>query len=325
MGERYDDERYGRMQHRAGEGGRRWEARDETRAHHDPDEWRELGSRGNDFDASDDPMRGRSSGDRRYEWESSGVRDWAERSGHPRDPRGSSGEREAYLERSYRTGTPSFRGSGGRTRDFAPGGSYEPRSYEPKNRGFTQGWRQDATFYGRTDRPWDRDRADREQDRGRFDMRDDSWREAPHREGWAGRFDSLGQNLKEGIRKAFRGLKGYKRSDERVREDVCDRMNLLSERFGMDLSEVEVRVHDGEVTLTGIIADRQHKHLLENEADSVSGVRDVQNQIRVRFEGSEPSSFTSLSGTSTSVGGGTMGSENGNRQARSNPGNPQTK
>jgi osmotically-inducible protein OsmY len=77
---------------------------------------------------------------------------------------------------------------------------------------------------------------------------------------------------------AGRGPKGYKRSDERIEEDVCER---LTENAELDASEIGVQVHNCEVTLSGTVEDRYFKKLAENIAESVSGVKDVHNQIRV--------------------------------------------
>jgi osmotically-inducible protein OsmY len=82
-------------------------------------------------------------------------------------------------------------------------------------------------------------------------------------------------------RQTGRGPKGYKRSDERVREDVCDR---LGHDWELDASEVEVTVSNGEVTLTGTIGNRDQKFRVEHLADSVSGVVEVHNQLRVKRE-----------------------------------------
>jgi hypothetical protein len=75
-----------------------------------------------------------------------------------------------------------------------------------------------------------------------------------------------------------RGPKGYKRSDERIHEDVCER--LTEDRF-IDASNIEVSVKDGEVTLSGTVASRGLKHRAEDLADLASGVRHVQNNLRV--------------------------------------------
>lgn len=77
---------------------------------------------------------------------------------------------------------------------------------------------------------------------------------------------------------AGRGPKGYKRSDERIEEDVCER---LTQHPDLDASEISVQVQDCEVTLSGTVEDRHSKKLAENIVDSVSGVKDVHNQIKI--------------------------------------------
>jgi hypothetical protein len=78
---------------------------------------------------------------------------------------------------------------------------------------------------------------------------------------------------------AGRGPKGYKRSDERVHEDVCDR---LSQDDEVDASDISVRVENGEVTLEGSTETRRQKHRAEEIAADVAGVSDVHNNVRVR-------------------------------------------
>lgn len=73
--------------------------------------------------------------------------------------------------------------------------------------------------------------------------------------------------------------KGYTRSDERIRDDVCQR---LAHDGRVDLREVEVNVAAGVVTLTGTARDRDEKHRIEDIADHVMGVKDVQNHLRAR-------------------------------------------
>lgn len=74
-----------------------------------------------------------------------------------------------------------------------------------------------------------------------------------------------------------KGPKNFRRSDERIREDVCQR---LTDHPAVDASEIEVTVQDGEVTLIGSVEDRRMKRLAEDVAGEVPGVRDVHNQIR---------------------------------------------
>ncbi|HEX6765905.1 MAG TPA: BON domain-containing protein [Polyangiaceae bacterium] len=81
-------------------------------------------------------------------------------------------------------------------------------------------------------------------------------------------------------RRSFRGRgpRGYTRSDERIREDVCDRLT----EEDVDVSDVEVRVTKGEVALSGSVPDRATKREVEDIAERVSGVTDVANELRVR-------------------------------------------
>jgi len=76
-----------------------------------------------------------------------------------------------------------------------------------------------------------------------------------------------------------RGPKGYTRSDERIREDICDR---LSDDDEVDARDITVTVKNAEVTLEGTINDRRSKHRAEDIAESVSGVKDVSNHLRAR-------------------------------------------
>jgi hypothetical protein len=75
-----------------------------------------------------------------------------------------------------------------------------------------------------------------------------------------------------------KGPRGYRRSDERIREDVNDR---LTDDSWVDASEVEVRVQGGEVTLDGRVRTRDDKRRAEDIAERVSGVSHVQNNLRV--------------------------------------------
>jgi hypothetical protein len=90
-----------------------------------------------------------------------------------------------------------------------------------------------------------------------------------------------------------RGPRGYKRSDDRIKEDVNDR---LSDHPYLDASDVEVEVDEAVVILTGNVDSRSDKRLAEDIAEGVSGVNNVENRLRV----------TGTQGTSTGVSG-TMG------------------
>ena len=93
-----------------------------------------------------------------------------------------------------------------------------------------------------------------------------------------------------------RGPRGYKRSDARIAEDVNDE---LTDDWRLDASDIEVSVAEGEVTLSGTVHSREDKRLAEDLADNVSGVRNVQNNLRV-----EPQQSGGLGSGSITAGGG---------------------
>jgi osmotically-inducible protein OsmY len=87
---------------------------------------------------------------------------------------------------------------------------------------------------------------------------------------------------------SYRGLgpKNYTRSDERIREDLNEK---LTDAHDIDASGLSVEVNNGVATLTGSVAQRWMKHRAEDLAESCSGVRDVNNQIRVSAQSGQQS------------------------------------
>ncbi|MET0985203.1 MAG: BON domain-containing protein [Steroidobacteraceae bacterium] len=81
-----------------------------------------------------------------------------------------------------------------------------------------------------------------------------------------------------------RGPKGYERSDERLKEIICER---LMDDPNIDAGEITVEVRNREVTLDGIVEDRRVKYEVEELIERCGGVKDVKNQLRVRARGSE--------------------------------------
>lgn len=73
--------------------------------------------------------------------------------------------------------------------------------------------------------------------------------------------------------------RGYRRSDERVREDICERFTAHGY---LDPSDVEVAVRGGEAMLTGTVRTRAEKRLAEDLAEAVPGVTEVHNHLRVQ-------------------------------------------
>jgi len=96
-----------------------------------------------------------------------------------------------------------------------------------------------------------------------------------------------------------KGPKGYTRSDERVKEDVNDR---LSDDAQVDASDIDVSVSKGEVTLTGTVKTRWEKRRAEDLAEAVSGVKNVENRLRVGSS-SQSGSMSGTSGGSSMTSG----------------------
>jgi hypothetical protein len=83
-----------------------------------------------------------------------------------------------------------------------------------------------------------------------------------------------------GRRSGYRGIgpRGYTRTDERIREDVCEG---LCDSDDIDAADITVAVGSGTVRLSGTVPNRAMKHRAEDVAESCSGVRDIENSIRV--------------------------------------------
>lgn len=102
-----------------------------------------------------------------------------------------------------------------------------------------------------------------------------------HSSGYGRRsFDQQGQQQSWNEQRN-RWPKSYKRSDERLTDDIHEE---LIRHGRIDASDIEVSVKDGEVTLTGSVSSRQDKRTAEELAERVLGVHDVQNQLRVRSQ-----------------------------------------
>ncbi len=97
-----------------------------------------------------------------------------------------------------------------------------------------------------------------------------------------------------------RGPKGYKRSDQQIIEDACQRL----ERDGhIDASDIEVTAEDGVIELRGSVTDRETKRRAEECVESVYGAHDVMNHLRVRREESRQSASSSQSSTGKTARG----------------------
>ncbi|RDZ29703.1 BON domain-containing protein [Lysobacter silvisoli] len=116
-----------------------------------------------------------------------------------------------------------------------------------------------------------------------------------------------------------RGPRSYTRSDERIAEDLNER---LTEDDLLDASDIEVRCSEGKIVLEGEVSDRWMKHRAEDIADACSGVKDVDNRIRVRGRGQgAPTTATASEGGRQ----GTAERSGGGRSASAGTGTEPTK
>jgi len=301
MAERYDEQyRGGRGQHgdrgfmeRAGDEVRSWFGDD------DAERRREMDDPGRDRDRDRDRQLGQSAeyGRGQYRGQRYGREDaWRDddRSRWSGPARGVSEYGSRYGSNYDRTGSNYDMGQGGSNYGtgsnygYSSGAPYAARysSYGPGSSQGFQGYGQGTG--ARASYPQgDRDAGNFGQGYGQY---------GSEFQGSAGRGSFAG-----------RGPKGYQRSDARISEDVCDR---LAESPEVDASNIEVKVENGEVTLTGSVAERGEKRRAEDLIENVSGVREVHNHLRVnRGQGGHDDGLgrTSVLGLDTGANAGSTG------------------
>jgi hypothetical protein len=86
-----------------------------------------------------------------------------------------------------------------------------------------------------------------------------------------------------------RGPRGYARSDQRMQEDICER---ITDDPHVDASDIDIKVEDGVVTLSGSIESRWMKYYLEDLVDRCPGVKDIRNELSTRRAGREQAGET---------------------------------
>lgn len=159
-------------------------------------------------------------------------------------------DREVDSKREY-----GFKQSHGGRERF-PGGEWEQSSEFGKNSEYRESDSFDRYSVGGV--TFDRDRNER----------DDEFRS---REYNRSRFADTGY--------AGKGPKGYKRSDERIRDEACD---ALYRNTAVDASDIEVSVADGHLILTGTVESRFAKREAERCVEFLPGVFDVHNELKLK-------------------------------------------
>jgi osmotically-inducible protein OsmY len=123
-----------------------------------------------------------------------------------------------------------------------------------------------------------------------------------------------------------RGPKGYERSDERLKEMICER---LTDDPNIDASEVTIEIDNKVVKLTGTVEDRRIKYMIEDAIEQIGGVRDIDNQLRVQsFTGSQSqqssqsSQHYGMTGSDNTSAGRTAENKSGTQSSTSSVNSP---
>lgn len=85
-----------------------------------------------------------------------------------------------------------------------------------------------------------------------------------------------------GVSHRGKGPSDYRRSEDRIREDICDR---LTDDDRVDASNISVQIDNDAVILSGTVNSREEKRRAEDLVESISGVRNVENRLRVGHTG----------------------------------------
>jgi hypothetical protein len=99
------------------------------------------------------------------------------------------------------------------------------------------------------------------------------WRAAGAQFYPGGAFDELLEISQRG-----RGPRTYQRSDELLREIICEQ---LTDDPYIDARDVSVELSNGEVTLRGTVAAREQKYAIEDLVADVAGVTEIHNYLGI--------------------------------------------
>jgi osmotically-inducible protein OsmY len=257
---------------------------------------------GNWQDRADYSRGGRRYEDDRGEWRAN--RNWSERAGE--EGRSWFGDEERTADENYRSGGAQGHFGGGYGGRYESAGRMQSSTERDPYAGYdrSRGSGADRDVYGYPRRQsgdwWGSGYGGRgnyrtdygDNDRGFLDRAGDEVAS------WFGD-DEAARRREMDARHRGRGPKNYTRSDERISEDVNDR---LSDDPHIDASNIEVIVSSGEVTLNGTVTERFAKRHAEDLVERVSGVKHVQNNLRVSTSDDYATKDTSTGSLSSSTG-----------------------
>jgi osmotically-inducible protein OsmY len=100
----------------------------------------------------------------------------------------------------------------------------------------------------------------------------------PGEDTWGEEQSRAERREEQGQRRADKGTRAQRKPDERLAGEIRD---ILTNDPELDATEVEVEVEDGAVTISGVVDGSEARLLAEELVESVTGVREVHNRLRV--------------------------------------------
>jgi BON domain len=251
----------------------------------DRNEWDKSRDREQEFDRERgghriDYGRNRERGSEAGRWENEGGRQEGEREGRGNFPRYEDRTRDYHDD--YRRERSEWSG-GSRTADFGQRGD----------------WGRQGSWGTYGNRPsYDRDEGRGEyggsnRGYGQYGGQNRTQHEGQYGGGMGSYAGGLGGS--EG-RHAGRGPKNWQRSDDRIKEDINER---LTDHPQIDATEIDIQVRNGEVTIGGSVEDRRVKRMVEDLVEGVSGVKEVHNQLRTNGGSQNKSGEMATAGSQT--------------------------
>lgn len=95
-----------------------------------------------------------------------------------------------------------------------------------------------------------------------------------------GRAPDLPKGQREPARHLGKGSLSYRRADDRIRNEVCERLMIDPE---VDASDIAIDVKEGTVWLSGTVDTRNTRFYVEDLVDRVLGVTQVVNRLKIRL------------------------------------------
>lgn len=254
----------------------------------------------------DQESRMQGEGVREYEWDSDrgdwrspGRSDWREEQSSRYDE----GDYQQRGRSEGQRGQPQIGGRGwSRSREMQSSdqgrGQYGRQDYEEQRSRESQQSRYDEPRYGQqrfgpnygSRYAGDQDRWYGQQDQQNWEQQFGQQPQTMRGQGGYGQQARFGQGMEyanRGEQRDWRwdqgpysgkGPRDYRRSDASIRDEACE---LLTRHGGIDATDININVHEGDITLSGNVPERHMRRMAEDMLENISGVRDINDQLRI--------------------------------------------